>query len=168
MNFREMLPFLIEGKTGTYAGIRFDPLTIRDLMIMQDLLNIPNRLDPEKFHSTLLYSRRPCPNYVPFGIYPVSPTSDTNEFDLKVFKTAGGKNALVLAYTSAFLEARHKELMKEHNATWDHPTFIPHITLSYDIGDANIPLGKTQFISERKIVMIEEYGQDLDLSWSKQ
>lgn len=168
MNFKEWLPFLTEGVHGTYAGVRFDPLTIRDLMIMQDLLNLPNRLAPEKFHSTLLYSRKPLPNYVPFGIYPVSPTSDTNEFELKVFKTASGKNALVLAYKSSFLSNRHNDLMKEHGGTWDHPTFIPHITLSYDIGDLKIDLGPASFISDRKIVIVEEYGDDIDPSWSKQ
>lgn len=168
MNFREMLPFLLEGVHGTYAGVRFDPLTVRDLMIMQDMLNLPNRLDPEKFHSTLLFSRKPLPNYVPFGHYPVSPTSDTNQFELKVFKTGSGKNALVLAYDSSFLSNRHKELMKEHGGTWDHPSFIPHITLSYDIGDMNVELGPTSFISDRKIVIVEEYGDDLDLNWTKQ
>lgn len=166
MNFREMLPFLLEGIHGTYAGVRFDPLTVRDLMIMQDMLNLPNRLDPAKFHSTLLYSRTPLPNYVPFGAYLTTPTSDTNEFDLKVFKTASGKNALVLAYDCSFLSNRHNDLMKEHGGTWDHPSFIPHITLSYDIGDMNIQLGKTSFISDRKIVITEEYGDDIDPSWS--
>lgn len=166
MNFREMLPFLLEGIHGTYAGVRFDPLTVRDLMIMQDMLNLPNRLDPAKFHSTLLYSRKPLPNYVPFGHYLTPATSDSNQFDLKVFKTASGKNALVLAYDSVFLSNRHKSLMDEHGGTWDHPSFIPHITLSYDIGDLNIELGSTSFISDRKIVIVEEYGDHIDPSWS--
>jgi hypothetical protein len=168
MNFKDYLPFLLEGVYGTYAGVHFDEMTIRDLMFMQDLLSIPNRLPPEKFHSTLLYSRKPLPNYVAFGPYPVSPTSDTNEFELKVFETQGGKRALVLAYKCTFLEERHKSLMEEHDGTWDHPSFIPHITLSYDIGDTDIKLGPIQFISERKIVILDEYGSDLDPSWSKQ
>lgn len=168
MNFREMLPFLTEGVQGTYAAVTFDPLTLRDLVILQDMLGIPNKLDPEKFHSTLLYSRVPLPRYVPFGTFEISPTSDTNVFDLKVFKTAGGKSALVLAYTSEFLENRHKELMELHGATWDHPSFIPHITLSYDIGDMDIKLGPISFLSERRIVMGSEYSEPLNLEWSKQ
>lgn len=168
MNFLEMLPFLMEGIHGTYAGVRFDPYTVRDLELLQQTLAIPNPLPAEKFHSTLLYSRKPLPNYVPFGDYPVCPTSNTNQFELGIFSTASGKNALVLKYDCDFLSGRHKELMDEHGGTWDHPSYIPHITLSYDIGDFPIRLGPVQFLSERKIVICTEYGDDLDPSWSKQ
>lgn len=168
MNFIEMLPFLIEGIHGTYAGVHFDQNTVRDLKLLQDALAVPNPLSPDKFHSTLLYSRKPLPNYVPFGEYPIPPTSNTNVFELDVFETASGKRALVLKYDSDFLSGRHNELMKEHGATWDHPSFIPHITLSYDIGDCNIQLGPVSFLSDRKIVIVEEYGDDINPDWSKQ
>lgn len=168
MNFIQMLPFLIEGIHGTYAGVRFDQYTVRDLSLLQETLGIPNPLSPDKFHSTLLYSRKPLPNYVPFGEYPLAPTSNTNQFELTVFKTASGKNALVLKYDCDFLSGRHRSLMKTHGGTWDHPSFIPHITLSYDIGDFPVRLGPVAFLSERKIVITTEYGDDLDLAWSKQ
>jgi len=161
-----MLPFLIEGIHGTYAGVRFDQYTIRDLRLLQETLMIPNPLPEHKFHSTLLFSRKPLPDYVPFGEYPVTPTSNTNQFELGVFKTASGKNALVLKYDCDFLSARHSELMETHGGTWDHPSYIPHITLSYDIGDFPIQLGPVGFLSDRKIVISTEYSDDLDLSWS--
>jgi hypothetical protein len=160
-----MLPFLIEGVRGTYAGVNFDQYTIRDLRLLQETLMIPNPLDAQKFHSTLLYSRRPLPNYVPFGEYPVAPTSNTNQFELTVFETAKGKKALVLKYDCDFLSARHADLMDIHNGTWDHPSFIPHITLSYDIGDFPIQLGPVSFLSERKIVIQTEYSEPIDTSW---
>lgn len=168
MNFIEFLPFLVEGIHGTYAGVHFDQYTIRDLIILQDMLNVPNRLSPDKFHSTLLYSRKPLPAYVPFGAYLVPPTSNTNMFELDIFETNSGKKALVLKYDCDFLSQRHKDLMELHQGTWDHPSFIPHITLSYDIGDADIKLGPVSFLSERKIVIVEEYGDDLNPEWSKQ
>jgi len=163
-----MLPFLIEGIHGTYAGVRFDQYTIRDLRLLQETLMIPNPLSEQKFHSTLLFSRKPLPDYVPFGEYPVAPTSNTNQFELTVFKTASGKNALVLKYDCDFLSSRHSELMETHGGTWDHPSYIPHITLSYDIGDFPIQLGPVGFLSDRKIVISTEYSDDLDLSWGKQ
>lgn len=160
-----MLPFLIEGVRGTYAGVRFDQYTIRDLRLLQETLMIPNPLPEHKFHSTLLYSRVPLPNYVPFGEYPVAPTSNTNCFELTVFKTQSGKNALVLKYDCDFLSARHKDLMETHNGTWDHPSYIPHITLSYDIGDFPIQLGPVSFLSDRKIVIESEYSEPIDATW---
>lgn len=165
MNFKQYLGFLIEGIHGSYAGVRFDAGTIRDLILLQKTLGIPNPLAEEKFHSTLLFSRKPLPNYVAFGEYPVSPASDSNTFELRIFKTQSGKNALVLAYECSFLQARHKELMDEHGATWDHPSYIPHITLSYDIGDYPVTLGPIQFLSERRIVIVNEYQEDLNLDW---
>ena len=44
----------------------------------------------------------------------------------------GGKEILVLLLNSKWLEYRFKEA-RDYGATWDHPEYRPHITLSYDI-----------------------------------
>jgi hypothetical protein len=65
------------------------------------------------------------------------------------------------------LNARHKELMDEHDATYDFPEYKTHVTLSYDIGDMDetkLP-DVIKTIGEMKIV--KEYGEDLDLDWAK-
>ena len=48
-----------------------------------------------------------------------------------------GGAAFVLLFSSSELEWRH-EAMMERGATWDHPEYQPHITISYDFdGDAD-------------------------------
>ena len=62
------------------------------------------------------------------------------EFDVwETSPTQGAKTrCLILKIDCPELVARHKELMDEHEATYDYPVYQPHITLSYDIGDLDI------------------------------
>ena len=85
----------------------------------------------------------------------------------EIWKTRDtGKNCLVLKYKCPALVKRHKFLMKEHKATFDFDEFIPHITLSYDINDMTLKdFGKPEEIGN--ISINKEYGQALDLDWSK-
>ena len=54
---------------------------------------------------------------------------------LKIFKQQNGKNCLVTVLKSKDLTAHHETIMDKYGATYDFDTYIPHITLSYDIGD---------------------------------
>lgn len=166
-SFMDFLEHLREqSSAGTYAGVRFSRGTIKEIIELQDKLAVPNPLTPDKFHSTLLFSRKHLPTYVAYGRYIDKPRSDSGEFELRVFESASGKRALVLCYDCQFLERRHKYLMDLYGGTWDYPSYIPHITLSYDIGDSDMELGAIRFATGNKIVIDSEYQNELDLNWS--
>ena len=56
-----------EEQKGTYAGVRFSKETIDDIKKYIEENEIPNRIKFDKLHTTLLYSRKHCPNYEPAG-----------------------------------------------------------------------------------------------------
>lgn len=151
---------------GTYAGVRFDRDTVENLQKLQEKLGVPDPLAPEDFHSTLLYSTKPCPNYVPLGELTPVATSDDYEFRLEIWPSnSGKKNVLVLKYDCEWLTNRHNTLMEEHDATWDHPDYIPHITLSYNVGDWTPKDDTVSFRSKRAIAIKEEYREELNKDW---
>jgi hypothetical protein len=127
---------------------------------------IPNMLDKEKLHSTLLYSRKHCPNYEPAE--QVSYIGKPLHFE--VWKTqdpngTGKTRCLVLRFDCPELVERHNMLRKEHGATHDYPEYNPHITLSYDIGRSDEKLFPDVQKHLGLIKMVQEYSEDLDLDW---
>ncbi len=53
--------------------------------------------------------------------------------------------------------------MKLHDATYDFPEYIPHITLSYDLGD--MPLPKLPDDMRKEFHLSLEYVEDLKMEW---
>ena len=147
-------------QTGTYAGVRFDPATTDALIKYTQDGKIPNPLPPKEYHSTILYSSRPCPEYKPLGDLKEPWMGHSPK--IEVWPTQSGKRCLVIHYKSDDLENRHNELMKKHNATYDFPEFKSHMTLSYDIGDfdeTTLP-DITDYLSH--FVINHEYYEPLD------
>lgn len=158
---------LTEQTKGTYAGVRFDTATNKALHDYVRDNKIPTAVRPDRFHTTLLYSRKYLPNYKAAGkISP--PWFGAPQKDFVVWETQDkASKCLILKFDCPQLEKRHKELMKEHEATYDYPKYETHITLSYDIGDLDVkslpPI--TDWI--KKIAIVEEYQEDLDIDWAK-
>ena len=150
---------------GTYAGVKLSKRTAQSLVDYMHDAGIPNMLDKNDLHTTLLYSRRACPNYKPDtkARYKGTPIG----FDVwdNVIEGGAKEKCLVLKVDCPSLVARHKQLMTEHNATYDYPEYTPHITLSYNIG--NLKPEKfpdiTKFLDT--IELQNEYSKDLDLDW---
>ena len=168
----EDLRLLVEAaKKGSYAAVTFNKATIDTILEYMKENNIPRPLAAEKLHTTLLYSRRHLPDYNPQG--KIAPAWIGTPTEFVVWETRGKfrdeptKNCLVLKYKCKELTARHEELMKEHPATYDFPTYEAHITFSYDIGDLDIKTLPSieKYLSE--IVIVNEYGEDLDLDFAK-
>lgn len=154
---------------GTYAGVRFCDDTKQSLIDYMHEANIPNMLDKEKLHTTLLYSRVHCPNYEPAD--PANFTGEPTGFEVWDTNPPEGSDGdvsrcLVLKYNCPELVQRHSDLRAKHGATHDYPEYTPHITLSYDIGD----MDEDQFPDIRKhlstINIVKEYSEDLDLDWA--
>lgn len=153
---------------GTYAGIRFSENTKNSIEAYMRETRIPNMLDKEKLHSTLLYSRKHCPDYQPNE--KLSLTGKPDGFVVWNTQAPEGSDrdttrCLVLKYECPELVDRHFQLRHEHGATHDFPDYTPHITLSYDIGDMDVDQlpDISKFLSQ--IELAHEYQEDLDLDW---
>lgn len=156
-------------KKGTYAGVKFDTDTNRALHKYTHDNKIPTSVRADRFHTTLLYSRKFLPNYKPAGKYDEPMIATPIGFD--VWKTRPPKgessNCLVLKLKCPELEKRHKDLMKEHDAQYDYDEYHPHITLSYDIKDLDVSKLPNIIDTIPKLKLVEEYDEVLDLDWAR-
>ena len=153
---------------GTYAAVHFYDDTVDNIKTFIEENEIPNAVPADKLHTTLLYSRKPCPDYEPMGTYKHMMTGTPTEFDVwqsQPDDDGNRSNCLVLKYDCDELVDRHNHLMDEHDATFDFDEYRPHVTLSYDIGDMSIDNLDPEKIGPINIV--EEYGEDLDQNWAK-
>lgn len=167
MKIKEIL--VEKSKKGTYAGAHFSDSTKKALGQYCEDNEIPNAINPDKFHTTILYSRKHLPEYKAAGVYDpmmVGKPKDTfhawktSPSDPEAEKTT----CLILTFDCPELNARHKELMDEHDATYDYDEYKTHITLSYNIGDLDIEK-LPPFKGDIEIV--DEYQEELNLDWAK-
>lgn len=147
----------VENSKGSYAAVKFSPETVKALEAFQYDNKIPNPLPADEFHSTVMFSRKYIPEFVVLDTIP----EWGGEFTKWGIFPSDNENALVLKYECHELKDRFHEIMSEYDATWDHESFIPHITLSYNVGDLDISkLPKY----DGPIVIVSEHADDLDLS----
>lgn len=152
---------------GTYAGVNFSNKTIKELKQFMVDNNIPHPLRSDKLHTTLLYSRKYLPNYVPAGKIDPPMIATFKAWDMFLTRPtngADGKRALVMKLDCFPLWQRHIFLMNEHGATYDFLDYVPHISLSYDIGDFDY-FSLPKF--EGEIEIVNEYMNTLDLDWAE-
>lgn len=147
----------IESVKGTYAAVNFTDETLDLLVELQNKLKLPNPTPRDKLHCTILYSRV----YVPF-IPSDKEILLADSAWLEVFETRDNYNALVLRFDSDHLQFRHM-VGKALGATYDFPDYLPHVTLSYDIGSLKFDLNNK---FETKLVAAGEYVEDLDPDWT--
>lgn len=159
----------IRKPAGTYFGVRPTAETVHAMQEFMGDHRIPNPLDSHKMHATVVYSR----SFV--GARPhgkLNPTWKGDFTDFDIFNTkskideseAKTGRCLVLKFDCDQLHERHHQLRKEHGATHDFPSYEPHITFSYDVGEFdhhNLPAydGPHEFG--------EEYSEPLDLNYVK-
>ena len=156
-------------KPGTFAAVTFDDDTVNTLQEFMKTHKIPNRITPKKMHCTILFSEKHLPNYKPQG--KIDPPFEGKPTKLEVWKSQpdeDGKtaNCLVLKFECKDLVDRHLKLMDEHDATFKFDEFKTHVTLSYDIGDMKIDeFPKGSDIID-KILINNEYANELDPNWA--
>lgn len=146
---------------GTYAAVQFSTDTMNAIQNYQQYNNIPNCVPPEKLHTTLLYSRKHLPEYKAAGNYTKPMYGEAEQLEIwptRPDENGECANCLVLRFKCNELCERHNSLMDQHQATYDFPTYIPHITFSYDAGDID-----TKQLSPYKgpIEIVKEYQEDL-------
>jgi 2'-5' RNA ligase len=142
---------------GTYAGLNLTDESNQKIIDLCKQLELKDHINKKDIHITLLYSRKVLSGY--------SPKKTKEEVILdkfKIFKDNNGKNVLVVTLKDGYCQKRHNQLMKLHDATYDYPEYIPHITLSYDYRDDKLP----KFIDIGKLQLETEYIEDLNLDKS--
>lgn len=151
---------------GTFAGVKFNEDTITSIRSFAEEHKIPNILPSHKIHTTLLYSRKYLPNYVPEGVLK-SPMVGTFKafklFDTEYVGEYANTSCLVLQFNCAALLTRHNHLMAKYNATFDRPTYEPFVTLSYNAANFDIS-SLPKF--ESQLIIVDEYKTALQLTWT--
>ena len=152
---------------GSFAGVNFDKETTDAVSKYIKENKIPEGLRANKMHTTLLYSKKHLPDYEPTGKLEKNWVGKFSGFE--IFESSsdiGGEttNCLVLRFTCPELSARHKKLMKEHDAQYDFPVYKPHLTLSYSVKELD-PSKLPKF--DKDLVITEEYGEDLQDDWTQ-
>lgn len=133
-----------------------------DLVAWAKSQGFKTTLPAEDLHVTVCYSRRPLP---------WTKIDEDWHGDEKGHVTIrpGGpravsqfKQATVLEFASSALSWRHEDF-KRAGATWDHPEYLPHITISYDKpADLDVRDIKPY---QGEIVLGPEIFQELDEDW---
>jgi hypothetical protein len=146
-------------KRGTYSAIKFSKESVETLINKINDLQIPNPIDKEDIHCTLIYSRKYLPYYE--ATTPMKFEFPISCGDLDLF--GENRNILVLKLNSKILTFRHNEIMSDYSGVYDYDEYIPHITLSYDVGNFDISSIKAAF-KNIKLKSQIEYSEPLDLS----
>lgn len=158
----------ISENNGTYAGIRFSEKTKDDIMRYIDEAGIPNPIEREDLHCTLLYSRKYLSSYDAYG--EIDPLIKGQVVNLETWPHNKGEEnettCLVMTFKCKPLEMRQKYLVDNYGATFDYDEYKPHITLSYDVGNLNVNdlPDINDYLGDIEIV--EEYSEDLILDWA--
>lgn len=124
------------------------------------MFKVPDPTPSKDMHTTVVYSRTP----VEFPVEKNIDVSVGRDVQFHVFNTRDGKRALVLKIKSDYLTSRH-ELGNELGASYDFPDYIPHITLSYDVGEKQF--STKPFKLEKDLKIKEEYYEELNLNWKQ-
>lgn len=151
---------------GTYAGYRLSQDDDDTVINLIKEIGVPNPINRSDLHLTLLYSRKFLKDYTPSDYTDI--WAYPNKFH--VFNGQDGKNILVLMLDCSDCVKRHKELMKQHKVTYNFPEYLPHLTLSYDIGDwfdADAEKINKEFGDKlpTKFHIADEYQESLKLDW---
>lgn len=146
-----------EDASGTYVGVKLSEESAAQVKEFMRNNSIPVPLPKSKLHVTVIYSRKELPDFKPKGKLEDPIVVVPEKFAL----FGESKNALVVKIKSPDLVKRHKEIMKEHNATFDYDVYEPHISLSYDCVGFDVSSLDLEELGPLEIV--EEYEEEITL-----
>jgi hypothetical protein len=151
MKLQDLMP----QKKGTYVGLRVLEPSCAAIKAHCKAAGIPitkSSLE-RRLHTTVLYSKKPCPNFV------AEPETVHNAsfITFELFTSRSGENVLVMKLNAPSVYARHIELMAQHQAVYDFPVFTPHITISDDFSGDVYSIPPINF----PITLGAEYSEEL-------
>lgn len=135
MNFSDFSDRVDKHKNGTYVCVDLidsDAKLLHDWVVAN--LDLPNPVPQKDYHTTITYSRTPVPDVEDYEFkFPITGT-------ITGWMVLGqdGNRFLVAHVESEQLHRINGDITREYGATSDFPTYIPHITISYDF-DGEIP-----------------------------
>ena len=148
-----------QNSKGVYVAVKYNQSAGDDLLDFIKKYNIPSTLKAEDFHTTLINSRK-CADIQDLDDDMGDSEIVAKPTELHVFETFDNKRALVIKLDCPYLEERHKYLMEKYELEYDYDEYIPHITLSYDIGEMEVP----KDVKFPEFFRIQaEYKEDLNL-----
>jgi len=125
---------LMEFAQGTYSSFLVDPECAEQLYAFCKEIGLPDQVDADDYHCTIIYSHQPCPSVA------------EEDFNLpckgtpKGYKLLGTDNiVLVLELECENAVHLHDKFMKDHGATHDYDSYIPHVTLSKSYSGTILP-----------------------------
>jgi|SRR5579859_1265484 len=145
-------------KKGLYVGMRVLEPSCSQIKEHCRSAGIPiaESAGERRLHTTVLYSRKPCPNFV--AEQAIVHGAEFICYELFNKRHDSNQKVLVIKLNAPTIVARHLTLMAEHNATFDFPVFTPHITIADGYsGDIN-SLPTINF----PITLGLEYSEELD------
>ena len=156
---------ILERRNGTYGACRYTRESKKKINHWMSENSIPNPIDVEKLHTTVIYSRAEISIVRIFDVL----TNNFKEIELGIkgfdkFETSSGsdKYALVALLDAEILERLHLTL-RTYGATHDFPEYHPHVTLSYNIPD-EFDISSIS-IPNFKLQIDEIYFEPLNLNW---
>lgn len=125
---------LTEIANGTYASFQLSPASAKLLYDFCEEMRLPDRVEIDDYHCTIIYSHAPCPEV------------SQEDFNLpckavpKGYKLLGTEVVvLVLELECPNAEFLHNRFMEKHGATHDYDEYIPHITLTKSYYGTDLP-----------------------------
>lgn len=112
---------------GTYSSLIPSVESKEEIFAFCNSAGIPNLVESDKYHCTLIYSRKPCQDI----------SGEDYELPCKAlpigYKILGDEHkVLVLELYCPQAVRLHTLFRREYGATHDYDTYIPHITIAKD------------------------------------
>lgn len=143
---------------GVYVAMKTTLNSTKELLSFIKENKVPNPINDNDFHNTIIYSTSYDNVEVDENL-----EIETKIIEYKVFVDGDGKNILVGILDNPKFKDIHEKFMNEYNLTYDYDEYIPHITLSYDIGDFDY----TKLEKFDGVLKFNNmYKEDLDLTWT--
>lgn len=147
-----------EHRDGTYVSVRPGSATakyIHDWATEVGLCPIA----PEELHTTVVYSRTPCPAIEAHDFGPAIYMATVRGWKL----LGEFQDCLTLELESEDLQNLHKELRAVYGASHDFPEYIAHMTLCYDWNSE----GPLPPVPDFPIIFNSVKVKPIDLDWKK-
>lgn len=157
MTFKE---YMIESKQGTYCGIKYAPNPEFQKWIKDN--KIPNPINPEKLHTTVIFSRNPIEKQYQMNHQIIS-GNNFKPMKFEVFLTSTSKKRALVIILDAPKAVEYHNYFMNHGGTHDFADFKPHITVSYDLGDFDV---KQLTLPDIIFDPVSVYTEPLDLDWN--
>lgn len=133
LSFREFLLEREELKNhpkGTYVSVKPNKETQNKLDDFFSSIDIPNIIDKDDYHATVLFSKKGIPKAKGYEI-PMPIVAKATSWELFDTQMPGSGKCLVLKIESDDLTKHHNHYIKAFGGTHDYDSYKPHLTASY-------------------------------------